>query len=291
MDTKGRRKLAKKIITPSELNLPAYLMNFPFTVDNKYRNNVLMKPDHQPYDYDRAFSQWMSLYNAIVDEGGLVYILPSEREFQDLPYVANIGCYLPHIKDPTVLVSNFYSPPRIGEEILGVRFFQSMRYNARMCPTYWEGEADLKWLHNNVYAAPYGIRTEKASHDWFRYEFDMEVVSIKMNDEKLYHLDCMLFPLDDNRTVVATSIMDKEDIKNLEKVTEIIDIPKEYIYNGWTNSVRIGNKIFHAWDHSNKEIDKFYGNLGFYTVPILLDEFDKSGADLSCLIMHLNYIR
>ena len=104
----------------------------------------------------------------------------------------------------------------------------------------------------------------------------MEVISIKMNDEKLYHLDCVLFPLDDKRTVAATSVMDKEDIKALEKVTEVIDIPKEYIYNGWTNSIRIGDKVFHAWDHSNKEIDKFYGNLGFYTVPILLDEFDKS---------------
>lgn len=293
MDTKGRRKLAKttKITTPSELETPTYLMNFPFTVDNSYRNNILMKPDHAPYDYDKAFSQWLDLYQTIVDEGGLVYILPSEKDLQDLPYVANIGCYLPHIKEPTVLMSNFYSPPRMGEENIGVRFFDSMRYKTRMCPSYWEGEADLKWLHDNVYASPYGLRTEKAAHDWFRHEFDMQIIPIKMNDERLYHLDCVLFPLDNQRTVAATYVMDDEDIKNLEKVTEIIDIPKEYIYNGWTNCLRMGNKIFHAWDHSNIDIEDFYAKLGYLTVPVKLDEFDKSGADLSCLIMHLNYKR
>ena len=82
-----------------------------------------------------------------------------------------------------------------------------------------------------------------------------------------------------------------EDIKNLEKVTEVIDIPKEYIYNGWTNCIRIGNKIFHAWDHSNNDIEDFYAKLGYLTIPVKLDEFDKSGADLSCLVMHLNYMR
>lgn len=279
-----------KITTPSQLNTPSFLMNFPFTVDNKYHNNVLMKQYSESYNYDRAYSQWLDLYQNIVDEGGLVYILPSEKEFQDLPYVANIGCYLPHLNENTILISNYYSPPRMGEELIAIKFFDMMRYSMRLCPYYWEGEADLKWLNNNVYAAAHGLRTEKKTHDWLENNFNMKIIPIKMLDEKLYHLDCVMFPLSDEKTIVATSIIEKEDLKKLEEVTEILDIPEKFIYNGWTNCIRIGNKIFHAWDKSNTEIEKFYNKLGFQSLPILLSEFDKSGADLSCLIMHLNYI-
>ena len=290
MATKGRRELAEKIVTPSKLQYPTFLMNFPFTVSNEIRNNVLMK-DVEPYNYPRAFAQWLDLYGSIIDAGGLVYILPSERDFQDLPYVANMGCYLPHLEEDVVLVSNFYSPPRMGEEVIGVKFFDMMRYTTRMCPHYWEGEADLKWLHDNVYVAPHGIRTEKAAHAWMESNFFMKVIPLELTDNKLYHLDCVLFPLTNEKTVVATSVLQDEDLAVLEKETEILDIPKEFIYNGWTNAVRIGKTIFHASDSSNREIEHFYGKHGFDTRPIVLNEFDKSGADLSCLIMHFNYIR
>ena len=119
----------------------------------------------------------------------------------------------------------------------------------------------------------------------------MKVISLELTDDKLYHLDCVLFPLTNEKTIVTTSVLQKKDISSLEKETEILDIPKEYAYNGWTNAVRIGKTIFHASDTSNKEIERFYGKHDFETRPIVLDEFDKSGADLSCLIMHFNYNR
>lgn len=276
-----------KIQTPSSLKIPAFVMNFPFTVDNKYPNNVLMNKN-DVYDKERAYKQFLNLYHEIAKES-LVYILPSERDLQDLPYVANIGAYLPHLED-TILMSNFYSPPRRGEEEIGQNFFYSMNYNTQYCPYYFEGEADLKWIKDNVYASSHGIRTELSSHYWMENRFNMKVVSIKLSDERLYHLDCVLFPLGE-KTVVATSVLDPDDIKHLEEYTEIVDIPPNRVYNGWTNCVRIGQKIYHASHEYDKEIERFYYNLGFETVSVELDEFDKSGADLSCLIMHLNYIR
>lgn len=277
------------IRTPSSLSTPSFLMNFPFTVDNRDPNNVLMK-DSRPYNYHLAFDQFLQLYKTVAQES-LVYILPSELDLQDLPYVANLGCYLPHLVKDTILLANFKSPPRVGEELIGYRFFKSMNYDVIKCPYFWEGEADLKYIRDNIYAAPHGIRTCIESHRWMEKTLGMKVISIKLTDPKLYHLDCVMFPINDEKAVVATSVLDTSCIKELEKYVEIVDVPEEYVYNGWTNVVRINDRILHASDISNHHIASFYSDLGFEAVDIDLSEFDKSGADLSCLLMHFNYTR
>lgn len=278
--------------TPSQLEWPSFLMNFPFTVDNRNANNTWMKRNKKKYNYDVAFKQFMDLYH-YVSARSLVYILPSEGDFQDQPYVANLGCYLPHLKkDNTILLANFQSPPRIGEDIVGAKFFTSMGYKVFQPPYTWEGEADLKYIRDNIYLGGYGIRTDIKTHDWMREYFDMDVVSVEMTDPKLYHFDCSCFVLSNDKIILATKIISRKDIRKLEKVVEIIDLPKDYIYYGWTNALLLDGKVLHAPptdDDSTEAFKKFIYNLGYEPVIIHLEEFEKSGADLSCMLMHLNY--
>lgn len=279
--------------TPSELKTPSFLLNFPFTVDNHTLNNPLMHKDQGKYDYPRAFRQFMGLYSELVREGALVYLLPSEKDLQDLPYTANLGCYLPHLDTPTILVSNFKSEPRRGEEEVGIKFFLSMRYRAHLSPYFWEGEADLKYIRDNLYVGGHGIRSDIRSYHWFEERFKMKILFVKMTNEKLYHLDCMFFPISNDKALAATSIIDTEDIKQLEKHMDLIEVPKEFIYDGWTNLIRIKDKIFYTVPEtaqSRRALDNLINQLGYDTVPLNLGEFDKSGADLSCLVMHLNFV-
>lgn len=65
--------------TPSQLDIPAYLMNFPFTLSAENPNNVWMEEyDEQDLqiDHEKAYAQWLELYNYMAS-GSLVYILPS----------------------------------------------------------------------------------------------------------------------------------------------------------------------------------------------------------------------
>lgn len=273
--------------TPASLDTPAYLMNFPFTVSSSSPNNPLMSG--KPYNHKRANSQFMKLYNAIAKEA-LVYILPSEDDYQDLPFVANIGCYLPHLKNPTILVANFKSPPRQGEDIIGKKFFRSMNYKVDQPPNYWEGEADLKYIKDNLFIAGYGIRSELKAYNWMKDKYGMDIVTIKMEDPKLYHFDCLFFPLTATKALVTTSVVSKDDIKRIEKHVEIVNVPKEYNHDGWTNRIRLRNKILYNKMNtgSDRAFEALMGKHSFSAVGFDLDEFDKSGADLSCMIMHLN---
>ena len=45
-------------------------------------------------------------------------------------------------------------------------FFELMDYQVHMCPFKWEGEADLKYLYDNVYIGGYGIRSDIQAYEW-----------------------------------------------------------------------------------------------------------------------------
>ena len=69
--------------TPSQLNVPSYLMNFPFTLDTSNPNNIWMKelsPEEIKVDKNKAYRQFLDLYNFVAGSG-LCYLLPSEGNF------------------------------------------------------------------------------------------------------------------------------------------------------------------------------------------------------------------
>ncbi len=188
----------------------------------------------------------MDLYNFVAG-GAIVNLLPSEGNFQDQVYVANLGLYLPHIKNENhIILSNFTSDPRKGEELVGEKFFNQMGYQTTISPYKWEGEADLKYLGNNTYIGGYGIRSSKEAYEWMNENYDMNIIPVEMVDDYLYHLDCSIFPLNDKKTMICTELFSPEELKTLSKYTDIIDVSVDDAFGGITNSVRMGNMILCA---------------------------------------------
>jgi N-dimethylarginine dimethylaminohydrolase len=294
--------------TPSQLHLQSYVMNFPFTLSTDAPNNIWMQElneEQLQINRPKAYKQFMDLYNFIAGQS-LVYLLPSAGDFQDQVYVANLGLQLPHIKDENhVLLSNFTSVPRRGEERVGFHLFETMGYRTHLVPHKWEGEADLKYLYDNVYIGGYGQRSTKEAYEWMEKEFDMNIIKLHMTDEYLYHLDCSIFPLNNDKTLVCTELYTPEELAQLEQHTEIIDINIDDTLGGIANSVRLGNMILCASNiaelkkgteeyelESNKikTLEQICSNEGMEPVIFNLSEYMKSGAMLSCMVMHLNRV-
>jgi N-dimethylarginine dimethylaminohydrolase len=136
-------------------------------------------------------------------------------------------------------------------------------------------------------------------------EFDMNIIKLAMTDEYLYHLDCSIFPLNGDQTLVSTELFDPQELREIEKYTEIIDVDVDDALCGMTNSVRMGNMILCASNISEmKKTDEYYemekhkinslekicSDAGMEPVLFNLSEYMKSGAMLSCMVMHLNRI-
>ena len=294
--------------TPSQLPIPAFVMNFPFTLDTSNPNNIWMQEMETKdlkINKGNAYRQFLDLYQFVAGNS-LVNVLPTYGNYQDLVYVANMGIYLPHIKDSNnIILSNFTSEPRQGEEKVGKPFFDLMGYQTHMCPFKFEGEADLKYLHDNVYIGGYGQRSDIQAFEWMEKEFDMNIIKIEMVDEYLYHLDCSIFPLTKEKTLICTELYTPKELARISQYTNIIDISVDDTYNGIANSARLGNMILCASNISEltradenyeaekqkiESLEKICFNEGLEPVFFNISEFMKSGAMLSCMLMHLNYV-
>lgn len=295
-------------VNPSRLDQPAYLMNVPFSLSAEVANNVWMEElddEGRKVDTHRAINQFMQLYHFMAAEG-LVYLLPTPRVpgLQDLVYCANLGMVLEHMPgQDTVVLSRFCSEVRIPEEAVGEQFFAEMGYKVVKSPHCFEGEAELKHLHDNVYAGGYGIRSDPAAYDWMEEKFDMQVVRLRETEPHLYHLDCTVFPLTHDETLVCTELYSREEIQRLEAVTHITDVTVDDCFSGICNCVRLGNTLLNASNihemssrdplyrdelAKNRRLEDIATRNAFEVAYFNLDEFMKSGALLSCMVMHLN---
>ena len=96
-----------------------------------------------------------------------------------------------------------------------------------------------------------------------------------------------------------------EELAEISQYTEIIDVSADDCFNGLTNSVRLGNMILCASNISEmtrldenyeaekakiNTLEKICFNEGLEPVFFNLSEYMKSGAMLSCMMMHLNYV-
>jgi N-dimethylarginine dimethylaminohydrolase len=294
--------------TPTVLDRPAYLLNAPFSYTTGVANNVWMEeidPDERAPDPRRAMVQFLELYR-FMSSDALVYVLPTPagRDLQDLVFTANLGVAFEHLPDRDVAVlSNFTSAPRRGETEVGVQFFGMMGYEAYVSPHKFEGDAELKHLHDNVYVGGYGIRSERETYDWMEETFDMKVVKLRETDPYLYHLDCTVFPLTREDTLVCCELYEPDEIAELEQHTNIIDVSADAAYNGICNSVRLGNILLNAShihelkagtdDYAaelkkNRALEDVAVDYALEVNYFNLSEYHKGGALLSCMVMHLN---
>lgn len=282
---------------------PVYLLNAPLSLSADEPNNDVMRelaPEQRVIDRGKALDQWNELY-AFLASQGLVYLVPSVAGLQDQVFVANLALRLHHLHG-TVVVSNFRSPPRMGETPVGYDFFKTHGFETVIAPPYFEGEADLKYLRDNIYLGAHGIRSSIEALDWFRETYDMDVVPVELTDGRLYHLDCVLFPLTPTHVMLCPDFLGRETVARIERVAEIVPIPLAVAGSATTNCVRSGDTLLSdshietlsASDPSYAEerakldvLETIASRYGFEFQFFNLSEFDKSGAALSCHVMHL----
>lgn len=307
--------LAEQTAEQEQLNTntiayPSFLMTPPFTLDAGEPNNIFMKqiPEQErEVNRKRAMNQFLHLYNFMASQS-LVYLLPHQYDLQDQSFVANLGIVLPHCNEKkTVVISEFRSKPRVGEQKPGVEFFKMLNYDVVVAPKYFEGEADLKYVNGNNYIGAFGIRTSLEALDWFEKTFDMNIVKVHNTSQELYHLDCIVYPLYNNVVMAVTSQLSKKNIKDIEKFAEIVDVPgSAAATSGFTNCVGLYRQLLCAsnitslkvtdkdYVHERNKVEfltKVCANHSLEPVFFNLEEYIKNGADLSCIVMHINYPR
>ena len=245
---------------------------------------------------DIAYKQYFDLYSAI-SQHAFVWQIPPKKGLQDQVYVANVACVLPHL-DKTAILANFKAEGRPGEEEIVDDLLEDLDYSFEQCPYNFEGEAELKWLHDNIYVGGFGMRSSNKGFDWMEKKYDMKIIRLKETDPYLYHVDCSIFSIDVENVLLSTETVDKSTIQKIERVVNVTPVSKRMAYDSICNSFRVGN-IFFTSGAVNEDADGISAQNNFVIdmcrkfglQPVFMDlsEYSKSGAALSCMCMHLTY--
>jgi lysine-ketoglutarate reductase/saccharopine dehydrogenase-like protein (TIGR00300 family) len=263
-----------------------FLMCPPDHYDVDYVINPWMEGNIHKSSRDRAVDQWQGLYHLIKDRV-IVDLVTPQPGWPDMVFTANAGLVIGN----TVVLSRFFHKERQGEEPFFKKWFQDQGFIVYELPKDlpFEGAGDAlldregRWLW-----AGYGFRSELDSHPYLAKWLDIEVFSLRLMDERFYHLDTCFCPLTGGYLVYYPPAFDSYSNRLIEmRVPDAkrIAIDEPDAVNFACNAVNINRTII-----MNKASDGLKERLqaaGFEIVETPLTEFMKAGGAAKCLTLRV----
>lgn len=161
------------------------LMCAPHHYDVDYVINPWMEGNIHRSSRERAEAQWTGLYQVLKDQAQVELVEP-QKGWPDMVFTANAGLVL----DKTVVLSRFFHPERQGEEPHFQAWFEAQGFTVQVLPEGlpFEGAGDALFDRGGHWLwAGYGFRSELDSHPYLARWLDVEVLSLRLVDQRFYH--------------------------------------------------------------------------------------------------------
>ena len=187
-----------------------FFMCPPSYYDVEYVINPWMKGNLGGVDRDEAAREWDGLYRALSNLAEVETIEPKSG-LPDMVFTANAGL----VYGDTYIPSRFRYPHRQGESDYFSKWFVSRNFTLTEMPrnSTFEGEGDaLLQPGEPLLWAGYGVRTSLFAHRFLNDIFDIEIVPLRLVDERFYHLDMCFCPLPGGRVFYYPDAFDRESL-------------------------------------------------------------------------------
>ncbi len=259
------------------------LMCPPTYFDIEYEINPWMHQDDQPAE-DTAANQWQKLYKIYTERlGWHIELAEPVKGLPDMVFATD--CCL--MIDGKVMLSNFRYPERQPETEQFRKWFEQAGYKElKQAKHKFEGGGDTMKFGDKIIAG-YGFRSDHEAHKELESYFEREVISLKIVDERFYHLDTSLAVLDDKTVAYFPGAIDQASRKLLKsKVPNLIEATEEEAMGFGLNAVSDGRHVICS-DESGSLLEKFR-QAGFEPISTPILEFRKSGGGVKCLTLELS---
>jgi lysine-ketoglutarate reductase/saccharopine dehydrogenase-like protein (TIGR00300 family) len=263
-----------------------FLMCAPDHYDVDYVINPWMEGNIHKSSRDRAVEQWQKLHYILKDHT-LVDLVEPQPGWPDMVFTANAGLVL----GKTVVLSRFFHKERQGEEPYFKQWFESQGYTVHELPKDlpFEGAGDAlldregRWLW-----AGYGFRSELDSHPYLAKWLDIEVVSLRLIDERFYHLDTCFCPLSGGYLLYYPPAFDAYSNRLIEMRVppeKRIAIEEADAVNFACNAVNIDQVV--VMNKVSDGLKARFAEAGFEVIETPLTEFLKAGGAAKCLTLRV----
>ncbi|MBV8883735.1 MAG: TIGR00300 family protein [Chroococcidiopsidaceae cyanobacterium CP_BM_RX_35] len=263
-----------------------FLMCSPDHYDVDYVINPWMEGNIHKSSRDRAVEQWHELFH-ILKHHAVVDLVKPQLGWPDMVFTANAGLVLGN----TVVLSRFLHKERQGEEPHFKEWFEDKGYTVYELPKDlpFEGAGDAlldregRWLW-----AGYGFRSELDSHPYLAKWLDTEVLSLRLMDERFYHLDTCFCPLKGGYLLYYPPAFDSYSNRLIEMRVppeRRIAINEADAVNFACNAVNIDEVV--VMNQASEALKEHLADAGFRVLETPLTEFLKAGGAAKCLTLRV----
>ncbi len=261
---------------------PPLLMCPPTHYGLKYEINPWMSLSHLP-DTALAAQQWQELYRVLTEDAGAsVKLLSQAENAPDMVFTANAGL----TRNGRCILARFRHPERQVEEPYFAAWFAEHGYRIEMLPQEisFEGEGDALFA-GEILLAGYLKRSDIHAHSLIAEKLDAEVLSLELVDDRWYHLDTCLFPLDEQTVVYYPGAFDSYAQTVLRDRFMTIEVDTAEALRFACNAVRVNRHI--VLPSGCPELSRRLEARGYTVHRVGLSEFLKAGGAAKCLTLYL----
>jgi N-dimethylarginine dimethylaminohydrolase len=273
-----------------------FLMCRPEHFAVSYSINPWMDPESWTRDERARFAaarEWRALHQCLLELGTSVELVPPAAGLPDLVFTANAGVVL----DRRVLLARFRHPERAREEPHFEAAFRALQAHGlidgmtKLLPGLaLEGAGDCVFdARRNLFWMGYGPRSDAAARHVVADVFGQEVAAIELADQRFYHMDTALCPLDGGEVMYlpgAFTRAGRAEIRARIAREDRIEIGPEDGNRFAANAVCLGKRLIlsSASEHLCGELEA----RGYSVLKRPLPSFLRSGGSAFCLTLRLD---
>ncbi len=262
------------------------LMADPAHFQVEYEINPHMKGNAGAVDVAAARVQWAGLRSAYESLGIEVLVCPGVPGLPDLVFAANQTLPFRRGDEPAVLLSNMAraerraEPRRIGE-FLAARGFARVPVDA----VPLEGTGDALWHPGkNLIWGGHGFRTALPAWTEVAAKTGARVVPVHLVDERCYHLDVCLMPIDETRAFACRAAFDDDSWARLRAgFPGLIEADERETFAGFALNGHCPDGKTLLLPAGNPQTRAVAEGAGLRVIELQAGEFHKSGGSLFCL--------
>lgn len=251
----------------------------PDYLEKTYSINPWMQSSGS-FTLSKAKAQWNSLHHLYLD------LVPEYtkriKPAEGLSELCFFGDSVFAVGDRAVF-SRFATPERFPETVYAMEALEEMGIIGDRVPdnVLFEGSGETMLWTDKILTG-FGQRSTAGAATYLQSVFEQEVIALELIDEKFYHLDTALLPVNDELIAYFPGAFTPESRKKIQTLdVELIELEEFHALSFALNSIVIG-------DHVIMHKDAIYlgdilGERGYAVYYMDISEFIKFGGGIKCL--------